>query len=67
MGHSSHVLTVVFSPNGEYLASGSRDKTIIVWWASNKQLIKTLTGHCAEVLSVKFSTNSDYLATGSWD
>ena len=30
-GHYSLIETVVFSPNGEYLASGSDDKTIGVW------------------------------------
>ena len=37
--------SVVFSPNGEYLASGSGDKTIGVWRVSSGERIKTLTGH----------------------
>ena len=34
-GHSDRVRTVVFSPDGEYLASGSGDKTIRVWRISS--------------------------------
>ena len=44
-GHSGGVKSVVFSPNGEYLASGSFDKTIGVWRVSSGERIKTLTGH----------------------
>ena len=43
--HSSVVRNVVFPPNGEYLASGSWDKTIGVWRISSGERIKTLTGH----------------------
>ena len=43
--HSDYVNSVVFSPNREYLASGSRDKTIGVWRVSSGERIKTLTGH----------------------
>ena len=67
IGHSNWVLRVVFSPNGEYLASGSRDNTIGVWRVSSGERIKTLTGHCNWVSSVVFSPNGEYLASGSYD
>ena len=44
-GHSRRVNSVVFSPNGEYLASGSDDKTIRIWRVSSGERIKTLRGH----------------------
>ena len=31
VGHSKSVEVVVFSPEGEYLASGSWDRTAILW------------------------------------
>ena len=43
--HLSVVVSVVFSPNGEYLVSGSADNTIGVWRVSSGERIKTLTGH----------------------
>ena len=66
-GHSSSVYSVVFSPNGEYLVSGSWDKTIGVWRVSSGELIKTLNGHSNHVRSVVFSPNGEYLASGSFD
>ena len=65
--HKHNVLSVVFSPNGEYLASGSADRTIGVWRVSSGERINTLTGHSREVLSVVFSPNGEYLASGSAD
>ena len=44
-GNPEGVLSVVFSPNGEYLASGSYDKTIGVWRVSSGERIKNLIGH----------------------
>ena len=44
-GHSDSVVSVVFSPNSEYLASGSADKTIGVWKVSSGERVKTLTDH----------------------
>ena len=40
---------VVFSPNGEYLASGYGGYTIGVWRASSGKRIKTLTGHSSAI------------------
>ena len=64
-GHSNGVKSVVFSPNGEYLASGSWDKTIGVWRVSSGERIKTLLGHSLGVFSVAFSSNGEYLESGS--
>ena len=30
-GHSDEVWNVCFSPNGKFLASGSKDSTTIIW------------------------------------
>ena len=61
-GHSYAVFSVVFSPNGEYLASGSRDKTIGVWRVSSGERIKTLKIHKNTIITVAFSPNGKYLA-----
>ena len=66
-GHSDSVKSVVFSADGEYLASGSEDKTIGVWRVSSGKRIKTLTGHSSYVFSVVFSADGEYLASGSGD
>ena len=66
-GHSSSIESVVFSPKGEYLASGSFDSTIGVWRVSSGELIKTLTGHSSSVSSVVFSPDGEYLVSGSLD
>ena len=56
-----------FSPDGEFLASGSFDKSIGVWRVENGKRIKTLTGRSGWVSSVVISLDGEYLLSGSQD
>jgi WD40 repeat protein len=53
-GHSKDVADVAIAPDGQTIASASKDKTIKLWSTDGK-LLKTLTGHTDEVASVAFS------------
>ena len=43
--YNNYVRNVVFSPNGEYLASGYDNNTIGVWRVLSGERINTLTGY----------------------
>jgi len=58
---------VVFSPNGNYIASGSLDNTVKVWDTQNGKLIQTLKGHTDIVCSVVFSPDGNYIMSVSLD
>jgi WD40 repeat protein len=58
----SAVFNVVFSPNGQLLASAALDRVVRVWSRSNGRLI-TLDGHSNGVLRVRFSPNGNLLAS----
>ena len=66
--HQDEVFSVAFSPDGKTLASGGRDKTIILWDVKSYQPKgQPFTGHSASVTSVVFSPDGSVLASGSTD
>ena len=60
------VYSVAFSPDGQTLASGSRDDTIKLWNVATGGSIATLTGDSCGVYSVAFSPDGQTLASGGY-
>jgi serine/threonine protein kinase len=67
-GHTDHVVSVTWSPDGTQLASGGlNDHTVRVWDAPSGQQLQALEGHTRGVWSVAWSPDGAMLASGSSD
>ena len=69
-GHTETIYSLVFSPNGKQIVTGSFDKTVKIWDANTGKEIRTLTGpqgHKQMVLNVAVSPDGSLIASGSSD
>src|SRR5436190_2037188 len=66
-GYGAAVNSVAFSPDGQYLASGSKDRSVKVWRLANGTLVSSRFDHTQRVNKVAFSREGLWLASGSDD
>ena len=63
-GHTDHVESAAFSPDGRLVVTASRDKTARIWNAATGAALLTLSGHDATVDSATFSPDGLRVVTG---
>jgi WD40 repeat protein/DNA-binding XRE family transcriptional regulator len=61
------ILSLSFSPNGQFLAAGTSNGEIWLYSLQKEALLRTLRGHTNGVWSVAFSPDGKLLASGSDD
>ena len=66
-GHAAAIDSVVWSPDGERLATGSFDNTAQIWDAASGKSLLVLHGHTGAVDTVAWSPDGKHVATASFD
>ncbi|EDQ98896.1 uncharacterized protein LACBIDRAFT_398050 [Laccaria bicolor S238N-H82] len=67
-GHDDRITSVVCSPDGGHIVSGSSDTTIRVWnTLTGQSVMEPLKGHSGSVTSVAYSPCGRHIISGSHD
>ena len=64
VGHTDEINALELSPDGNFLATASSDKSIQIWNLSTGKSIKNLNGFDWKVTSLKYSSDGKYIIGG---
>lgn len=67
VGHEQDIVSLIFSRDGRYLATGSLDASVRIWEVRTGKLIHVLSGHAAEVGGLAFTPDGRFLISSSED
>lgn len=62
-GHIDNVSTLDFSPDNKYIATGSNDRTIRLWYRALQQEYRVLLGHRKMIHQVSFAPSGKHLVS----
>lgn len=66
-GHTARILNTAYAPNGQFVATASRDKTLKVWNAHTGVEMAALEGHKSNVFACDWSPDSQKVVSASRD
>jgi WD40 repeat protein/serine/threonine protein kinase len=66
-GHKGGVTAVAMTPDGRFVVSGSKDKTLRLWDLTTKKCLRTFEGHKKDVTAVAITPDGRFVVSGSTD
>ncbi len=67
LGHDEEVTALAFGPDGQSLASGSADTTIVFWDLDTGEVASMSEGHWATITTLLYDPNGAFVLSGARD
>jgi outer membrane protein assembly factor BamB len=66
-GLSNNVMSVAFSPDSQFLATGGADNIVRLWNSQTGKPLRALNGHTDAIWTVAFSASGEQVISAGWD
>lgn len=66
-GHTGNITAIEWGPDGKFLATGSTDRTVIIWDVSTRSKMFTFERHTESITSVAWNPTEHEIATAGND